>query len=96
MKIQAIISLDEIKDLKKRVLEGILKNDPSYVKQICYTVGRLFSKTNDLGKTYIESLFVLPVTLMIEADFGNRKKFLNQFPMNLKAAYVKQLYHPAS
>ena len=95
MKIQPVISLDEIKDLKKRVLKGILENNPSHVKKICYTVGRLFSKTNDLGKTYIDNLFVLPVTLMIEADYGNRKKFLDLFPINLKAEYVKKLYHSA-
>jgi len=71
----------------------ILDNNPARVKQLCYSVGKLFSKTNDLGKTYINNLFILPVTLMIEADFKNRKQFLNLFPMNLKSEYVKQIYH---
>jgi len=72
---------------------NILDNNPARVKQLCYSVGKLFSKTNDLGKTYINNLFILPVTLMIEADFKNRKQFLNLFPMNLKSEYVKQIYH---
>lgn len=87
------ISLDEVKELKSKVLQNILDNNPVRVKQLCYSVGKLFSKTNDLGKTYINNLFILPVTLMIEADFKNRKQFLNLFPMNLKSEYVKQIYH---
>ena len=87
------ISLDEVKELKSKVLQNILDNNPARVKQLCYSVGNLFSKTNDLGKTYINNLFILPVTLMIEADFKNRKQFLNLFPMNLKSEYVKQIYH---
>ena len=87
------ISLDEVKELKSKVLQNILDNNPVRVKQLCYSVGKLFSKTNDLGKTYINNLLILPVTLMIEADFKNRKQFLNLFPMNLKSEYVKQIYH---
>ena len=87
------ISLDEVKELKSKVLQNILDNNPVRVKQLCYSVGKLFSKTNDLSKTYINNLFILPVTLMIEADFKNRKQFLNLFPMNLKSEYVKQIYH---
>ena len=87
------ISLDEVKELKSKVLQNILDNNPARVKQLCYSVGKLFSKTNDLGKTYINNLLILPVTLMIEADFKNRKQFLNLFPMNLKSEYVKQIYH---
>lgn len=93
MKMKQTISLDEVKELKSKVLQNILDNNPVRVKQLCYSVGKLFSKTNDLGKTYINNLFILPVTLMIEADFKNRKQFLNLFPMNLKSEYVKQIYH---
>ncbi|WP_282631083.1 hypothetical protein [Empedobacter sedimenti] len=93
MKMKQMISLDEVKELKSKVLQNILDNNPARVKQLCYSVGKLFSKTNDLGKTYINNLFILPVTLMIEADFKNRKQFLNLFPMNLKSEYVKQIYH---
>ena len=93
MKMKQTISLDEVKELKCKVLQIILDNNPVRVKQLCYSVGKLFSKTNDLSKTYINNLFILPVTLMIEADFKNRKQFLNLFPMNLKSEYVKQIYH---
>ncbi len=93
MKMKQTISLDEVKELKSKVLQNILDNNPVRVKQLCYSVGKLFSKTNDLSKTYINNLFILPVTLMIEADFKNRKQFLNLFPMNLKSEYVKQIYH---
>lgn len=93
MKMQQNISLDEIKDLKSSVLQNILENNQTKVKRLCYSVGKLFSKTNTLGKTYISNLFILPVTLMIEADYSNRKHFLKLFPMNLKAEYIKQLYH---
>ena len=93
MKMKQTISLDEVKELKRKVLQNILDNNPVRVKQLCYSVGKLFSKTNDLGKTYINNLFILPVTLMIEADYKNRKQFLNLFPMNLKSEYVKQIYH---
>ena len=93
MKMKQTISLDEVKELKSKVLQNILDNNPVRVKQLCYSVGKLFSKTNDLGKTYINNLLILPVTLMIEADFKNRKQFLNLFPMNLKSEYVKQIYH---
>ena len=93
MKMEQTILLDEVKELKSKVLQNILDNNPVRVKQLCYSVGKLFSKTNDLGKTYINNLFILPVTLMIEADFKNRKQFLNLFPMNLKSEYVKQIYH---
>ena len=93
MKMKQTISLDEVKELKSKVLQNILDNNPVRVKQLCYSVGKLFSKTNDLGKTYINNLFILPVTLMIEADYKNRKQFLNLFPMNLKSEYVKQIYH---
>ena len=93
MKMKQTISLDEIKEIKSRVLQNILENNPTRVKKLCYSVGKLFSKTNDLGKTYINNLFILPVTLMIEADYKNRKQFLSLFPMNLKSEYVKQIYH---
>lgn len=93
MKMKQTISLDEVKELKSKVLQNILDCNPTRVKQLCYSVGKLFSKTNDLGKTYINNLFILPVTLMIEADYKNRKQFLDLFPMNLKSEYIKQIYH---
>lgn len=95
MKIQQAVSLDEIKELKRKVLQNILENNQQKVERICYNVGKIFSKTNELGRTYINNLFILPVTLMIESDYNNRKQFLRLLPMNLKAEYVKQIYHSA-
>ena len=43
MKMKQTISLDEVKELKRKVLQNILDNNPARVKQLCYSVGKLFS-----------------------------------------------------
>ena len=39
MKMKQTISLDEVKELKSKVLQNILDNNPARVKQLCYSVG---------------------------------------------------------
>lgn len=81
-----------IEKLESETLQAIFNGQKGKVIELYGKVEQLFIKGNSLTRTIISNKFILPLSQLLEMNYGWGKEYLNLFPGQLKAEYCRQIY----
>lgn len=81
----------EIGNLEKRTIKAMYKGKKERVLRIYEKVEQMFSKGTENTRSIIIVAYLLPLSQLLELNYGWGKQYLDLLPQQLKVEYCRQI-----